>query len=54
MLWWITVARCWHVLVRIGIATIAVSAATALQLPFEVGVAARALTSAALAHMMAS
>jgi PAS domain S-box-containing protein len=34
---WITVARSWHVLARTGIATIAVLAATALQLPFEVG-----------------
>ncbi len=37
MLWWIILARSWHVLVRCGIATIAVSAATALRLPFEVG-----------------
>jgi PAS domain S-box-containing protein len=33
MLGWITVARSWPVLVRIGIATIIVAAATALQLP---------------------
>jgi PAS domain S-box-containing protein len=33
MLRWITVARSWHVLVRIGIATTAVAAATALQMP---------------------
>src|SRR5689334_25009088 len=32
MLRWITLARSWHVLVRIGIATIAVAAAAALQL----------------------
>jgi PAS domain S-box-containing protein len=32
MLRWITIARSWHALVRIGIATIAVAAATALQL----------------------
>ena len=34
---WITHARSWHLLVRIGMATIAVAAATALQLPFERG-----------------
>jgi PAS domain S-box-containing protein len=33
MLRWITIARSWHVVVRIGIATILVAAATALQLP---------------------
>jgi PAS domain S-box-containing protein len=33
MLRWITLARSWHVLVRIGIATILVAAATAFQLP---------------------
>src|SRR5215467_6962692 len=33
MLQWITLARSWHPLVRIGIATIAVAVATALQLP---------------------
>jgi PAS domain S-box-containing protein len=33
MLRWITLARSWHLFVRIGIATIAVAAATALQLP---------------------
>jgi PAS domain S-box-containing protein len=33
MLRWITLARSWHVLARIGIATIIVAAATALQLP---------------------
>ena len=33
MLRWITLARRWHVLVRVGIATIIVAAATALQLP---------------------
>ena len=33
----IIAARSWHVLVRFGIATIAVSAATALQLLFEIG-----------------
>jgi Na+(H+)/acetate symporter ActP len=36
MLRWITLARSWRPLVRIGIATIAVAAATALQLPVEV------------------
>jgi PAS domain S-box-containing protein len=34
---WIALARSWHLLIRIGIATIAVAAATALQLPFERG-----------------
>src|SRR5258706_10088302 len=33
MLRWITLARSWHPLVRIGIATIAVAATTGLQLP---------------------
>jgi PAS domain S-box-containing protein len=33
MLQWITLARSWHLLARIGIVTIAVAAATALQLP---------------------
>ena len=33
---WITLARSWHPLVRIGIATIAVAATTGLQLPVEV------------------
>jgi PAS domain S-box-containing protein len=37
MLRWIIVARSWHVLVRFGIATIGVSAATVFQLPLEVG-----------------
>src|SRR3981189_1917818 len=36
MLRWITLARSWHLLVRIGIATIAVAATTGLQLPVEV------------------
>src|SRR5215470_12579182 len=36
MLRWITLARSWHPVVRIGIATIAVAAATAVQLPVEV------------------
>ena len=36
MLRWITLARSWHVLVRIAIATIAVAATTGLQLPVEV------------------
>src|SRR5215467_3165570 len=36
MLRWITLARSWHVLVRVGLATIAVATATALQLPVEV------------------
>src|SRR5215468_3766928 len=36
MLQWITLARSWHPVVRIGIATIAVAAATAVQLPVEV------------------
>jgi PAS domain S-box-containing protein len=36
MLRWITFARSWHPLVRIGIATIAVAATTGLQLPVEV------------------
>jgi PAS domain S-box-containing protein len=35
MLRWITLARSWHVLARIGIATIVVAAATALQLPVD-------------------
>jgi PAS domain S-box-containing protein len=35
MLRWITLARSWHVLVRIGLATIVVAVATALQLPVE-------------------
>jgi K+-sensing histidine kinase KdpD len=33
---WITLARSWHPLVRIGIATVAVAAATVLQLPVEI------------------
>jgi hypothetical protein len=33
MLQWITLARSWHLLARIGIATITVAVATALQLP---------------------
>src|SRR5712675_3255 len=36
MLRWITLARSWHVLVRIGIATVAVAATTGLQLPVEI------------------
>src|SRR5712672_1869893 len=36
MLRWITLARSWHVLVRIAIATIAVAATTGLQLPVEI------------------
>jgi len=36
MVRWITLARSWHPLVRIGIATIAVAATTGLQLPVEV------------------
>jgi K+-sensing histidine kinase KdpD len=36
MLRWITLARSWHLFVRIGIATIAVALATAVQLPIEV------------------
>jgi PAS domain S-box-containing protein len=36
MLRWLTLARSWHPLVRIGIATIAVAAATVLQLPVEI------------------
>jgi PAS domain S-box-containing protein len=36
MLRWITLARSWHILVRIAIATIAVAATTGLQLPVEV------------------
>src|SRR5215467_15248240 len=36
MLQWITLARSWHPVVRIGVATIAVAAATAVQLPVEV------------------
>jgi PAS domain S-box-containing protein len=35
MLRWITLARSWHLLVRIGLVTIAVAATTALQLPIE-------------------
>jgi PAS domain S-box-containing protein len=38
MLRWIVLARSWHVLVRIGIATIAVAAATALQSPVGIQV----------------
>ncbi len=33
MLQWIPLARSWHLLARVGIVTIAVAAATALQLP---------------------
>jgi PAS domain S-box-containing protein len=36
MLRWITLARSWHPLVRIGIATVAVAAATVLQMPVEI------------------
>jgi hypothetical protein len=36
MLQWITFARSWHLLARIGIVTIAVAVATALQLPVEI------------------
>jgi len=36
MLQWIKLARSWHVLVRIAIATIAVAATTGLQLPVEI------------------
>jgi PAS domain S-box-containing protein len=36
MVGWITLARSWHPLVRIGIATIAAAATTGLQLPVEV------------------
>src|SRR5260221_8305447 len=36
MLRWITLARSWHVLVGIAIATIAVAATTGLQLPVEI------------------
>ena len=36
MLQWIKLARSWHPLVRIGIATIAVAAVTGLQMPVEV------------------
>src|SRR5712672_2976416 len=36
MVRWITLARSWHPLVRIGIATIAVAATTGLQVPVEV------------------
>src|SRR5712671_1957711 len=36
MLRWITLARSWHPLVRIGIATVAVAATTGLQLPVEI------------------
>src|SRR5215470_7519894 len=36
MLRWITLARSWHLFVRIGIATIAVAATTGLQLPVDV------------------
>src|SRR5262249_36243661 len=38
MLRWITFTRSWHLLIRIGIATLAVAAATALQLPIEIDV----------------
>jgi K+-sensing histidine kinase KdpD len=38
MLRWISLTRSWHLLVRIGIATTAVIAATALQLPVEIEV----------------
>jgi PAS domain S-box-containing protein len=38
LLEWIALARSWHLIVRIGMATIAVAAATALQLPFERGI----------------
>src|SRR5262245_13628110 len=38
MLELITLARSWHLLVRIGIATIVVAAATALQLPTEIAI----------------
>src|SRR5260370_5834238 len=36
MLRWITLARSWHPLIRIGIATIAVAATTGLHLPLEI------------------
>src|SRR5215831_6681997 len=36
MLRWITLARSWHVLVRVGLVTIAVAATTGLQLPVDV------------------
>src|SRR5713226_1874263 len=36
MLQWIKLARSWHVLVRVGLATIAVAATPGLQLPVEV------------------
>src|SRR5713101_162393 len=36
MLQWIKLARSWHVLVRVGLATIVVAATTVLQLPVEV------------------
>src|SRR5260370_17521424 len=36
MLQWIKLARSWHVLVRVVLATIAVTATTGLQLPVEV------------------
>src|SRR5258707_8242403 len=36
MLQWIKLARSWHVLVRVGLATIAVTATTGLQLPVEI------------------
>ncbi len=35
---WIALARSWHLSVRIGIATLAVAAATALQLPVEIDI----------------
>src|SRR5579871_4196681 len=35
---WIILARSWHLLIRIGLATIAVAAVTGAQLPFERGV----------------
>jgi K+-sensing histidine kinase KdpD len=38
MLRWITLARSWHALVRIGLAAIAVAATTALQMPIEANV----------------
>src|SRR5215831_14731055 len=34
---WIALARSWHLFIRVGIATIAVAAATALQLSIETG-----------------
>jgi PAS domain S-box-containing protein len=33
---WITLARSWHLLIRIGIATVAVAAVTVLQMPVEI------------------